>query len=49
MKRFVKEEVFQERTVKFKIFIFHPFDILPTLLPSVSLLGKLQISCPAVI
>jgi hypothetical protein len=49
MRRFVKEEVSQERIVKFKIFIFHPFNILPTLLPNVSLLGKLQISCPPVI
>jgi hypothetical protein len=49
MRRFVKEEVSQERMVKFEIFIFHPFDILPTLLSNVSVLGKLQISCLPVI
>jgi hypothetical protein len=49
MRRFAKEEASQERVVKFEISIFHPFDILPTLLPSVCLLGKLQISCPPVI
>jgi hypothetical protein len=49
MRRFVKGEASQERAVKFGIFIIHPFDILPTLLPSVFLLGKLQISYPPVI
>jgi hypothetical protein len=49
MRRFVKEEDSQRRMVKFEIFIFHPFDILPTLLPSVFLLGKLQVSCLLVI
>jgi hypothetical protein len=44
MRRFVKEEASQERVVKFEIFTFHPFNILPTLLPSVFLLGKLQVS-----
>jgi hypothetical protein len=39
----------REIMVKFRIFIFHPFDILPTLLPSVFLLGKLQVSYPPVI
>jgi hypothetical protein len=49
MRRFVKEEVSQERVVKFEIFISHPFDILLTLLPNVFLLGKLQISYPPMI
>jgi hypothetical protein len=49
MRRFVKEEASQERVVKFEIFISHPFDILPTLLPSVFLLGKLQVSYPSMI
>jgi hypothetical protein len=48
------EEICQGRSFtgeneKFEIFIFHPFDILLTLLPSVSLLRRLQISCPPVI
>jgi hypothetical protein len=38
-----------EGVVKFEIFISHPFGILPTLLPSVFLLGKLQVSYPVVI
>jgi hypothetical protein len=49
MRRFVKGEASQERVVKFEIFISCPFDILPTLLPSVFLLGKLQISYPPMI
>jgi hypothetical protein len=49
MRRFVKEEASQERMIKFEIFISLPFDILPTLLPSVFLLGKLQVSYPPVI
>jgi hypothetical protein len=48
------EEICQGRSFlgedgKIRIFIFNPFDILPTLSPNVSLLGKLQISCPPVI
>jgi hypothetical protein len=35
-----QEEASQERVVKFGIFISCPFDILPTLLPSVFLLGS---------
>jgi hypothetical protein len=49
MRRFVKEEASQERVVKFRIFISRPFDSLPTLLPTVFLLGKLQISYPPMI
>jgi hypothetical protein len=49
MGRFFKEKASHERVVKFKIFISHLFDILPTLLPNVFLLGKLQVSYPAVI
>jgi hypothetical protein len=49
MKRFVKEEASQRRVVKFEVFISHPFDILPILLPSVFLLGKLQTSHPLMI
>jgi hypothetical protein len=44
MRRFVKEEASQERVVKIEIFIFHPFDILPSLLPNVFLLGNLQVN-----
>jgi hypothetical protein len=44
MRRFVKEEASQERVVKLKIFISHPFDILPSLLPNVFLLGNLQVN-----
>jgi hypothetical protein len=44
MRIFAKEEASYERVVKFEIFISHPFDILPTLLPNVFLLGKLQVN-----
>jgi hypothetical protein len=44
MRRFVKEGASQERVVKFKIFISHPFGILPSLLPNVFLLGNLQVN-----
>jgi hypothetical protein len=44
MRRFVKEEASQEKAVKLKIFICHPFDILPSSLPSVFLLGNLQVN-----
>jgi hypothetical protein len=44
-----QEEASQERVVKFGIFISHLFDILPTLLPSVFLLGRLQASYPLMI
>jgi hypothetical protein len=49
MRIFAKEEASQERVVKFGIFISHPFDILPTLLPSVFLLGRPQASYPLMI
>jgi hypothetical protein len=49
MKRFAKEEASQGRVVKFGVFISHLFDILPILLPSVSLLGRLQASYPLMI
>jgi hypothetical protein len=42
MKRFAKGEASQMRVVKFKVFISHLFDILPILLASVFLLGRLQ-------
>jgi hypothetical protein len=35
MKRFSKGEASQKRVVKFEVFIFHLFDILSILLPSV--------------
>jgi hypothetical protein len=44
MRRYAKEEASQERVVKSEIFTSHPFDILPTSLPSVFLLGKLQVN-----
>jgi hypothetical protein len=34
----------QERVVKLGIFISHPFDTLPSLLPNVFLLGDLQVN-----
>jgi hypothetical protein len=48
------EEIFQgrsfsDRVAKFGIFISHIFDILPTLLLSVFLLGRLQVSYPLMI
>jgi hypothetical protein len=49
MRRFVKEEASQETVVKFEIFISHPFDISPTLVPNAFSLGKLQVSYPPVI
>jgi hypothetical protein len=44
MRRFVKEEASHERVVKLKIFISHPFGILPSLSPNVFLLGNLQVN-----
>jgi hypothetical protein len=49
MKRFANEEASQKRVVKFRVFISHLFDILPILLPSVFLLGRLQTSYPLMI
>jgi hypothetical protein len=42
MQRSAKGEASQMRVVKFKVFTSHLFDILPILLPSVFLLGRLQ-------
>jgi hypothetical protein len=44
-----KEEASQRKVVKLGVFISHLFDILPILLPSVFLLGKLQTSYPLLI
>jgi hypothetical protein len=44
MRIFVKEEASQEWVVKLEIFISHPFDILPSLLANVFLLGNLQVN-----
>jgi hypothetical protein len=49
MRIFVKEEASQERVVKLEIFISHPFDILLSLLPSVFLLGNLQVNYLSII
>jgi hypothetical protein len=46
---FFKEENSQRRVVKFRVFISYLFDILPTLLPSVFLLERLQASYPLMI
>jgi hypothetical protein len=42
MQRFSKGKASQMSVVKFDVFISHLFDILPILLPSVFLLGRLQ-------
>jgi hypothetical protein len=34
----------RQQVVKLEIFISHPFDILPSLLPNVFLLGNLQVN-----
>jgi hypothetical protein len=46
---FVKEEASQEKVVKLEIFISHLFDILPSLLPNMFLLGNLQVNCLSMI
>jgi hypothetical protein len=48
-KEIFQEEASQRRVVKFGVFISHLFDILPILLPSAFLLGRLQASYPLMI
>jgi hypothetical protein len=44
MRIFFKEGASQERVVKFEIFNSHRSDTLPSLLPNVFLLAKLQVN-----
>jgi hypothetical protein len=49
MRRFVKEEAYQERVVKFEILIFHPFDILPHFITKCVLARKVANKLPPMI